>query len=199
MPGILRGSRSQWPPIPSCSFGTGCKTRLARRDGLWPELSPPYVHHCWYVSALRPTEPIYHTTEERKTAYNDRVPPNTRNARKGRTLGLLPGGRLSPENGSLVFRVFPSVPWTNAVLIRSTRSSSFRGQHAQTGYPAFLKRRQCCSCAEAKRRSILILQVQADKADAVLAPLPQGEPVVWNGDYTLYTEMSCKIWCKISC
>ena len=44
--------------------------------------------------------------------------------------------------------------------------------------PAFLKRRQCCSCAEVKRQSILILQVQADKADAVLAPLPQGEPVV---------------------
>ena len=65
-------------------------------------------------------------------------------------------------------------------------------------YPAFLKRCQCCSCAEAKRRSILILQVQADKADAVLAPLPQGEPVVSNGDYTLCTQMNCKIWCNNS-
>ena len=60
-------------------------------------------------------------------------------------------------------------------------------------HPAFLKRRQCCSCAEAKRRSILILQVQADKADAVLAPLPQGEPGISNGDYALCTPMNCKI------
>ena len=69
---------------------------------------------------------------------------------------------------------------------------------AEKSLPAFFKRRQCCSCAEAKRRSILILQVQADKADAVLAPLPQGEPVVWNGDYTLCTQMNGKIWCKNS-
>ena len=31
-------------------------------------------------------------------------------------------------------------------------------------YPAFLKRHQCRICAEAKIRSILIPQVQADKA-----------------------------------
>ena len=49
-----------------------------------------------------------------------------------------------------------------------------------------------------ERRSILILQVKADKADAVLAPLPKGEPVVWNGDYTLCTQMGCERWCTIS-
>ena len=50
--------------------------------------------------------------------------------------------------------------------------------------PTLFKGCQCRSCAEGKRRSVLTLQVQwlaggeHDKADTVLAPLPEGEGVL---------------------
>ena len=74
-------------------------------------------------------------------------------------------------------------------MVRGCRQALTQLRAQVIPQPAFLKRGQCSNCAEAKRRSILILQVQADKADAVLAPLPEGEPLHSDSDYTLYTEI----------